>query len=323
MLTLNKALSQTFKICFFFVCFIGCLSSTVSSLPLLNQCIDFDTIKNKKWCQEAVEIDNVKNYSVIRKTIFDKSSEGGELAIYYDNNVLVKATISSYGEMGYIIKTFHYFKDKSKLYSILDVDYDRPFYVDGFKELNKDIIFIVFNKNAEPVLYKNGELGIFKTNYEISEFDTILKKYSNNNDLSDGKSATEIKKVNQIVNNIEEEVKSKKLETMIIKGDNIIYQFHFNEKNLKRCQISVDYGKYSHFFSFYYDEFGRILKYLKITEADKELIGQLDLSKRAIIYGKNSEVLWKNVSFDPPVDYSDILKLFYYLKKGQRGILSF
>jgi hypothetical protein len=85
--------------------------------------------------QEEYKKINKELYLVARKRLMGQTTEGGELLCYCDkDNNIKKAIVTFYKETGNLQRTYYYKEGKLILALEKIVDYDKPFYIQGFLE---------------------------------------------------------------------------------------------------------------------------------------------------------------------------------------------
>ncbi|MEO8771210.1 MAG: hypothetical protein ABI402_14040 [Ferruginibacter sp.] len=143
---------------------------TIGNTPV----IDF---ANEKFSKEKLKpivkifsnINTTKNWTSVKETDLNVSTEGGSSTSYFKNGELKKVAVIIYGEMGKIIK--EYYLDKNKLVFVYEKEYkyNRPFYYDSaeMKGLKDTEVFDMDKSEitADRSYFENGIL-IHQSNNE-------------------------------------------------------------------------------------------------------------------------------------------------------------
>lgn len=132
----------------------------------------------KEVDQSVHKIDqDQKNYHPKSEPMMGLSTEGGDRVCYYYQDRLRKVTITLYGEMGRFIANYYFADDQLIYIFTTHFDYDKPFYVKGFKvkTIQNDYYYfrrgnlIRWVKSGGEVVKSTSE-DFLKEQQEISEF---------------------------------------------------------------------------------------------------------------------------------------------------------
>ncbi|MFZ4546381.1 MAG: hypothetical protein ACOYN4_03045 [Bacteroidales bacterium] len=96
---------------------------------------NIDTVQVIKKIQQNYSLinSNLGKYSIVQKTIEDRSTEGGEIRMYFEKQALKKVVAIYYGEMGKVSTDFYFNADS--LYFVYQAvfNYNNPIYTEGSK----------------------------------------------------------------------------------------------------------------------------------------------------------------------------------------------
>ncbi len=111
----------------------------------------YNSFSANNYRNDSVKIDKINEYvqnvnkllityKTIEKNLYDVSTEGGKIKIYYDSLKFVKKIeITYYGEMGKSI-TNYYFRNRDLIkLEIVNTRYNKPAYISGSKEISHNI----------------------------------------------------------------------------------------------------------------------------------------------------------------------------------------
>jgi len=101
----------------------------------------------KKIREEYKIINSDTSYLIIEKDLEDLSTEGGTLVSYYKKNILKKAVILIYGEMGKKTMEYYYKNGNVIFVFVKEYFYDSPIYDEGFKISYTDDNRYYFHQN--------------------------------------------------------------------------------------------------------------------------------------------------------------------------------
>lgn len=100
-------------------------------------------------CQIANEIDiNANKFNKRTIDLLEGSTEGETLETLFDQGIVKKITVSHYGEMGnrnlevFLKNKTPFFFSEGTTY------YDRPVYIEGFKEVSKTLLYYLFKGDS-------------------------------------------------------------------------------------------------------------------------------------------------------------------------------
>ncbi len=116
-------------------------------------------------------------------------------------------------------------------------------------------------------------------------------------------------KVKQILRDIEKDefpVVVMRFDNLVSEGSPPDFKFYYKNDKLIACQIDVGHETWGIRFSYFFDEDGRIIKYLKEVSSRPD-----NPPRKAIFYDKKGDVIWSNIK-KPPVKAEEILKHFKY-----------
>lgn len=134
-------------------------------------------IKNKKYKDIIFEIQEEYRktnsdcaLTTIKKT--DPNMPHEEFFFYYDEYGNLKKVITTYyGEMGYIKKSYFYKDNNLILFLQKEIDYNQPFYIEGFQEdKREENMYYFHNESLIKWTYKNENVKI-----NIDQINTINK----------------------------------------------------------------------------------------------------------------------------------------------------
>lgn len=126
-----------------------------------------------------IEIYTCKNCEIVEKALVEKSTEGGNVAIYLREGELQKIVKKVYGEMGKKIYGFYYKKGELFLVSLKSYKYNRPIYWDKEKVAEENLV------NDEAFDINKSE--ILEDRFYFANDKLILWVDNDGNEIKDGK----------------------------------------------------------------------------------------------------------------------------------------
>lgn len=97
--------------------------------------------------------ENIHLYPKCEADIFDLSSEGASLVVYYNNKDVIKTEVEYFGEMGKERQDIYLMESEFVFVESSEVSYDKPFYFDNYKIVSETINQFYF-KDGSPVIWR-------------------------------------------------------------------------------------------------------------------------------------------------------------------------
>ncbi len=147
---MKKLLIKNLIISFCVLCLASCSNGYAETrVQNLKDCSLSHFYGFKENCRIVNEIDSsAHNFRKLGQEIIGSSTEGGSLEALLDNEKIKKISVTHYGEMGRRDFEVFFKNEKAVFVSEETIYYDRPIYIEGFKEDSKTLLYYIFKNGG-------------------------------------------------------------------------------------------------------------------------------------------------------------------------------